>query len=90
VTAGFVAGSVVWAKFESFPYWPALVSELESNADIDAETRMELDEQLKPQPAVAGGAAKSAKGSAAASKKELVSPSEATTLAHSICPLFLC
>ena len=68
--AGFVAGGVVWAKFESFPFWPALVSELDGNTDIDAETRMELDEQLKPQPKVAG--AKSGKGGAP--KKELVRP----------------
>jgi hypothetical protein len=65
-------GSVVWAKFESFPFWAALVSELEGNSDIDAETRKELNEQAGGGSAGGGGggSGKSKGGSGGGSKKK--------------------
>jgi hypothetical protein len=54
---------VVWAKFESFPFWPAVVSEFHGNSDIDVETRKELNEQ-------AGGTNTKSSGKAGAGSKK--------------------
>lgn len=46
---GFVVGSVVWAKFDSYPYWPGIVAELRSE-DIDEETRDDLQKAMERMP----------------------------------------
>ena len=76
---GYKAGSVVWAKFESFPFWTALVTELHGNKDIDAETRKELDEQAGMTTTKGKGGKKQASG---ANKKELVRAIRRAYLTH--------
>ena len=76
---------MVWAKFESFPFWAALVSEFHGNSDIDAETRKELNEQAGENTTTGSG--KSGPGSkkkaGGANGRELV---RAVHYAHSQLP----
>ena len=46
----FKVGTVVWAKLEADPYWPATVSELPANDEIDKETRVALQKEYENLP----------------------------------------
>eukprot|EP01044_Picomonas_judraskeda_P000914 COSAG03_NODE_46_length_16816_cov_6.510492_5_plen_1093_part_00 len=46
----FRVGAVVWAKLKSHPYWPATVSKLSDNDEVDEETRAVLQKEYEKLP----------------------------------------